>query len=299
MDRLDAMRAFVTVSDLHGFAPAARQLRLSPSAVTRVIAALEDHLGTRLLQRTTRSVALTDAGARFLERSRRILADVAEAEATAQAERTSPTGRFVLSAPNVFGRLHVASAMCAFLREHRAVTGELALTDRMINLVDDGVDAAVRIGTLDDSSLVARTVGATRRVLVASPDYLARHKKPRTPEDAAAGDVIQFTAINPMPEWRFARDGHDRRVPYAPRLVTNSADAAIGHAAQGGGVTMVLAYQVIEAVRAGRLRVILPAHEPPPLPIHLVYPTTRLLSAKVRAFGELITTTCDWHFVDL
>jgi DNA-binding transcriptional LysR family regulator len=293
------MRAFVTVSELRGFAPAARRLRLSPSAVTRLIAALEDHLGARLLQRTTRSVALTDAGARFLERSRRILADVSEAEDAAQAERTTPTGRFVVAAPNVFGRLHVAPAMCAFLRQHRALTGELTLSDRLVNLVEDGVDAAVRIGALDDSSLVTRTVGATRRVLVASPTYLARHKKPRSPEDAAAGDVIQFTAINPTPEWRFARDGQDRRVAYTARLVTNSADAAIGHALQGGGVTMVLAYQVIDHVRAGRLRVILSSFEPPPLPIHLIYPTTRLLSAKVRAFGEHVGSTCDWRFVEL
>ena len=293
------MGVFVAVADLRGFAQAARRLSLSPPAVTRLIAALEDRLGTRLLQRTTRSVALTDAGARYLERARRILADVAEAESAAQAERTVPTGRFVVAAPNVFGRLHVAPVMCAFLSKYPAVTGELTLSDRMASLVEDGIDAAVRIGVLDDSSSVARAVGATRRVVVAAPRYLARHKKVRAPDAVATHDVIQFSALSPTPEWRFEHDGRETRVAFVPRYVTNSADAAIGHAELGGGMTMVLAYQVAESVRAGRLRVVLRAYEPAPLPIHIVYPTTRLLSAKVRAFVELVTSTCDWRFVDL
>ena len=299
MDRLDAMTVFVAVADLQGFAPAARRLRLSASVVTRAIAALEAHLGARLLQRTTRTVTLTDAGARYLERARRILADLAEAEAAAQAERTVPTGRFVVAAPNVFGRLHVAPLLSAFLARHPTVQGDLTLADRLVNLVEDGVDLAVRIGVLDDSTLVARTVGATRRVVVASPDYLSRRGEPRTPADLAGHAVIQFTALAPLPEWRFARGDHDARIALAPGLVTNSADAAIGHAAGGGGLTMVLSYQVVEAVRAGRLRVVLADFEPPPLPIQLVYPTTRLLSAKVRAFADLVTATCDWRFVAL
>jgi DNA-binding transcriptional LysR family regulator len=299
MDRLEAMGVFVAVADLRGFAPAARRLGLSPSAVTRLVAALEERLGTRLLQRTTRSVALTDAGARFLERARRILADVAEAEGAAQAERTVPTGRFVVAAPLVFGRREVAPVMSAFLGRYPAVSGELLLGDRNANLVDEGIDAAVRIGVLEDSSLVARVVGATRRVVVAAPKYLARRKKPRSPEDLAAHDVIQFTAIASSPEWRFVNEGEESRASFSAKYVTNSADAAIAHAELGGGLTMVLAYQVAEAVRAGRLRVVLDAFEPAPLPIQVVYPTTRLLSAKVRAFVELVTSTCDWRFVDL
>lgn len=299
MDRLEAMSVFVAVADLRGFAPAARRMGLSPSAVTRFIAALEERLGTRLLQRTTRSVTLTDAGARYLERARRILADVTEAEGAAQAERTVPTGRFVVAAPNVFGRLHVAPLMCTYLAQYPAVTGELTLADRMANLVEEGIDLAVRIGALEDSSHVARTVGATRRVVVASPKYLARRKRPRSPEAVGGHDVIQFTAINPTPEWRFTQGGVERRVSFVPRYVTNSADAAIGHAERNGGLTMVLAYQVVDAVRAGRLRIVLPELEPPPLGIHLVYPSTRLLSAKVRAFVDLVAATCDWQFVDL
>lgn len=299
MDRLEAMNVFVVVADLRGFAPAARRLGLSPSAVTRLVAALEERLGTRLLQRTTRSVALTDAGARYLERARRILSDVAEAEGAAQAERTVPTGRFVVAAPLVFGRREVAPVMSAFLAKYPAVTGDLTLGDRNVNLVDEGVDAAVRIGMLEDSSLVARSVGATRRVVVASPRYLKRWGKPRSPDEVAAHDVVQFTALSPSPEWRFVDGGEETRVAFVPRFATNSADAAIAHAELGGGLTMVLAYQVAEAVRAGRLRVVLADFEPAPLPIQIVYPTTRLLSAKVRAFVDLVTATCDWRFVDL
>lgn len=292
------MSVFVAVADLRGFAQAARRLSLSPSAVTRLIAALEDRLGTRLLQRTTRSVTLTDAGARYLARARRILSDVAEAEGAAQAERTIPSGRFVVAAPHVFGRLYVAPLMCEYLSKYRAVTGELALSDRMVNLVEDGIDVAVRIGVLDDSSAIARAVGATRRVVVAAPRYLAR-KKVRGPDDVATHDVIQFTALNPTPEWRFERDGREVRVSFVPKYITNSADAAIGHAELGGGLTMALAYQVIESVRTKKLRVVLRELEPPPLPIHVVYPSTRLLSAKVRAFVELVTARRDWRFVDL
>src|ERR1700758_1600175 len=182
MDRIDAMQAFVAVADLRGFAPAARKLKLSPSAITRLVAALEERLGARLLQRTTRQVALTDAGTRYLERARRILADVEEAERAAEGERTRPSGRLVVSAPVGFGRLHVSPVMSAYLRQHREVTGELRLEDRLVNLVEDGIDLAVRIGHLADSSLVARQVGEMRRIVVASPAYLKARGEPKTPE---------------------------------------------------------------------------------------------------------------------
>src|SRR6201993_685915 len=194
MDRLDAMQAFVTVADLKGFAAAARKLRLSPSGVTRLIAALEDRLGARLLQRTTRSVTLTDAGTRYLERARRILADVEEAERAAESERTRPSGRLVVSAPLGFGRLHVSPVMTAYLQRYPDVAGELRLEDRMISLVEDGVDLAVRIGELADSSLVARHVGKMRRIVVASPAYLKARGEPRRPADIASHDTIQFAS---------------------------------------------------------------------------------------------------------
>jgi DNA-binding transcriptional LysR family regulator len=299
MDRLEAMAVFAAVAELRGFAPAARRLGLSPSAVTRLVAGLEEHLGARLLQRTTRSVTLTDAGSRFLERCRRILADVAEAEGAAQAERTLPTGRFVLTAPVTFGARHVAPVVSAYLARHPDVTVDLQLTDRVVSLVEDGVDAAVRIGTLEEASLIARRVGETRRVLVAAPKYLSRRKKLRAPEDLSGHALIQQTGITPTADWRFLRDGKELALPVSPRLVTNSVDAAIGHAERGGGLTMVLAYQVQDAVRAGRLVVVLAEYERPALPIHVVYPSTRLLSAKVRAFVELVTTSCDWRFVEV
>jgi DNA-binding transcriptional LysR family regulator len=298
MDRIDAMQAFVAVADLQGFAPAARKLGLSPSGVTRLIAALEDHLGARLLQRTTRSVTLTDVGARYLERIRRILADVEETEGSVQDERTRPSGRLVVSAPVGFGRLHVSPVMSAYLTRYPEVSGELRLSDRMINLVEDGVDLAVRIGHLADSTLVARHVGEMRRIVVASDGYLKQRGEPKTPEAIASHLTIQFGAMVASPEWHFVQDGREVRVACTPRFTTNSADAAIQHAEQGGGLTRVLAYQAAEAIKAGRLRIVLEKFEQPPLPIHIVYPTSRLLSAKVRTFIDLVIDASDWHFGD-
>lgn len=298
MDRLGAMTAFVSVAELRGFAPAARRLGLSASAVTRLVASLEQHLSVQLLRRTTRSVALTDAGSRYLERARRILADVAEAEGAARAERSEPIGRLVVSAPLVFGRQHVAPMMCDYLARHRAVVGELALADRLVHLIDEGIDVAVRIGRLDDSSLRVRQVGATRRVVVASPAYLAQRGRPRTPADLAAHATIELPPLTGTQQWRFVRDGKELSVPLAPSFVTNSADAAIGHAERGGGLAMVLSYQVAERVRAGALRIVLRRYEPPPLPIHVAYPSTRLPSASVRAFIDMAANR-GWKFVDL
>jgi DNA-binding transcriptional LysR family regulator len=296
MDRIDAMQAFVAVADLKGFAPAARKLRLSPSGVTRAIAALEDRLGARLLQRTTRSVTLTDVGARYLERIRRILSDVEEAEGSAQDERTRPSGRLVVSAPIGFGRLHVSPVMCAYLKRYPDVAGELRLSDRMINLVEDGVDLAVRIGHLADSSLVARHVGEMRRIVVASDGYLAERGEPDTPAAIASHQTIQFGAVAAASDWRFVEQGREIRIACTPRLTTNSADAAIQYAEQGGGLTRVLAYQAADAIKAGRLRIVLAKFEPPALPIQILYPTSRLLSAKVRTFIDLVTDISDWHF---
>jgi len=293
MDRINAMQAFVTVADLKGFAPAARKLGLSPSGVTRLIAALEERLGARLLQRTTRQVALTDVGTNYLERARRILADVEEAEGAAEGERTRPSGRLVVSAPLGFGRLHVSPIMSAYLKRYGEVAGELRLSDRVINLVEDGVDLAVRIGHLPDSTLVARHVGVMPRIVVASPAYLKARGEPKTPEAITSHDTIQFGAT---PEWRFAGDGREFRLTSTPRFITNSADAAIQHAEQGGGLAEVMAYQAAEAIKGGRLRIVLAKFQQPALPIHIVYPTSRLLSAKVRTFVDLVIETSAWQF---
>jgi DNA-binding transcriptional LysR family regulator len=296
MDRIDAMQAFVAVADLKGFAPAARKLGLSPSGVTRLIAALEDRLGARLLQRTTRQVALTDAGARYLERVRRILADVEEAESAAEGERTRPRGRLVVSAPFGFGRLHVSPALSAYLKRYPEVTGELRLSDSFVNLVEEGVDLAVRIGHLADSSLVARHVGEMRRIVVASPRYLREHGEPKNPAAIASHQTIQFGTAAAAADWYFVEDGRDIRLEITPRFISNSADAALHYAEQGGGLTRVLAYQAAAAIKRGRLKPVLTKFERPALPINIVYPTSRLLSAKVRTFIDLVVATCDWHF---
>ena len=296
MDRIDAMQAFVAVADLQGFAPAARKLKLSPPAVTRLIAALEQRLGARLLQWTTRKVALTDVGARYLERARRILADIEEAESAAEGESARPSGQLVVSAPLGFGRLHVSSVMSAYLKRYPEVSGELRLEDRIVSLVEDGIDLAVRIGQLADSSLVARHVGEMRRIVVASPAYLKVHGEPKRPADIASHDTIQFGATAALFDWHFVKDGEEVRIGYAPRFLTNSSDAAIQYAEAGGGLTRVLAYQAAASLKAGRVRIVLEKFELPASPIHIVYPTSRLLSAKVRTFIDLVVETTDWHF---
>jgi len=296
MDRIEAMTVFVAVADLQGFAPAARKLGLSASAVTRMVAALEERLGARLLQRTTRSVMLTDVGARYLHRARQILADIEEAEGSVQAERARPSGRLVVSAPVGFGRLHVTPLVSAYLQRFPDVSGELRLTDRMVSLVEDGIDVAVRIGHLPDSSLVARHVGSMPRIVVASLDYLARRGEPNVPDDIVKHDTIQFGTIASAPEWRFVQNGDDIRITHTPRFTADVADAAIWHAEHGGGLTRVLAYQAADALAAGRLKRVLTEFEPPAVPIHIVYPTSRLLSAKVRVFIDLAADTCQWDF---
>jgi len=298
MDRLEAMTTFVAVAEQRGFSAAARRLGISASAATRLVAGLEEHLGIALLQRTTRSVTLTDAGTRYLTQARQILYALEDAESRARAEVSRPTGHFVVAAPSVFGRLQVAPLMCEFLEAYPDVTGELTLADRNVHLLDEGVDLAVRIGPLEDSSLLARLVGRTRRVLVASPSYLTKHRRPQSPASLSQHRLIQFTSLARIAEWRFVQEGSELRLPFRPAYVTNSADAAIGHAERGGGIAMVLSYQVAEAVTQGRLSIVLAKYEPPPLPIQLVYPASRLMSASLRAFIDLALLR-DWEFTAL
>jgi DNA-binding transcriptional LysR family regulator len=202
----------------------------------------------------------------------------------------------VISAPVGFGRLHVSPVVSAYLKRFPEVAADLRLSDRMINLVEEGVDLAVRIGHLPDSTLVVRHVGEMRRIVVASPDYLKEHGEPKRPVEIASHEAIQFGAMTAAPEWRFVEDGHAVSVSPSPRFSSNSADAAIQHAEAGGGLTRVLAYQAAASLKAGRLKIVLAKFEQPPLPIHIVYPTSRLLSAKVRTFIDLVTEIADWHF---
>ena len=219
-----------------------------------------------------------------------------EAESSAQAERHVPSGRLLVTAPATFGRIHVGPLMAAYLKRHTEVSGELMLSDRIANLVEEGIDLAVRIGELDDSSLIARRAGSTRRVLVGAPAYLARRGTPRRPDELRAHDTITFGGLGDSVAWRFVVGGEELRVMVSSRYTTNSADSAVWYAAEGGGLAMVLAYQAADAIKEGRLQVVLAEFERPALPIQFVYPASRLLSAKVRAFVDLALATCRWEF---
>jgi len=288
-DRLREMRAFVAVCDANGFAPAARRMGVAASVVTRLIARLELDLGVVLLHRTTRSIKLTDAGARFLERSRRILADLEEAELAAQEERGLPRGRLTISAPLLFGRLHVAPLVSKLLEQNPDLQVELSLSDRYVNLVEEGIDVAVRIGQLADSALIARRIGTTRRVLVASPKYLGSRGVPTEPEHLLSHSLIAFDTTGPNREWRFEHpDRGTIRVPLSPRFSTNSGEGAIEHAARGGGIAAVFRYHVSSAIAEGRLVELLGRFSSPEVPIQAVFPTSRLLSIKVRALLSIL-----------
>lgn len=295
MDRFDAMMAFVTVCETQNLTAAARRLGHSPSVMSRQIAALESRLGTRLFHRTTRQINLTDAGARYLERARRILADLDEAERAAQSDKTEPSGRLAVTAPLIFGRLHVAPLLARFLERHPKVSVELTLSDRFVNLIEEGHDLAIRIGHLPDSQLIARRFGETRRALVASPSYLAKAGVPQNPADLTRHDTIAFMPGAPPFDWHFSGKAGDIKISLTPRFLTNSGDTAIALATDGVGIARVLYYQVRDAVREGHLVEVLAPFAPDPMPIHVVYPSARFLPGKVRAFVELVAEMADWR----
>jgi DNA-binding transcriptional LysR family regulator len=286
MDRLHELEVFVAVADAGSFAKAGARLRLSPPAVTRAISALEDRLGARVFNRTTRSLTITEVGQRFLDSARRVLVDLDAAEKEAVGETAMPQGHLTITASVTFGRSALAPLVCAFLSQHPRVTASVVLLDRIVNLVEEGIDLAVRIGPLPDSSLIARRVGAVRRILVASPDYLARRGTPVSPPDLKLHSVIAFTGLMPNREWRFANDRSPNSVALNPTLEINDATAAIAAAEMGHGITIALSYMVHEKIREGKLVAVLDDFTPPPRPVHLVYPRTRLVAPKVRAFVD-------------
>jgi DNA-binding transcriptional LysR family regulator len=290
MDRLDAMRIFVAVAKLGSFAEAARRLRLSPSVATRSVAQLEDQLGLTLLTRTTRSLRLTDRGEIFLESCQQILEDIDGAERLVRGESAAPRGELKIAAPILFGRLHVLPIVDRALSEHRGLAFRLILSDRNVHLVDDGVDIAIRIGDLADSSLIAVKLGEVSRVLVASPGYIESRGVPKSPAKLADHDIIAFESIDATNEWRFKLN---ESIRVAPRLTVNSADAAIAAAEAGIGITRTLSYQVRDSVMAGRLVLILQKFAPPPSPLSAIYPARRIVSANVGAFIKIARN----HFV--
>jgi DNA-binding transcriptional LysR family regulator len=284
-DRLDDLTTFVAVADHQSFAEAARHLNRSPASVTRAVAALEDRLQLRLFNRTTRAVALTDAGARYLENCRRLLAAYDELEAVNVSEQVQPQGRIHVTAPTMFGRLHLLPLVQSFLDQYPQIDVRLLLLDRVVSLVDEGLDLGIRIGQLPDSSLRAVSVGQVRRVVCATPDYLARHGVPMTPRDLASHTVLACTAVTPIPDrWSFHGPGGLISAAVKPRLVVNTTAAAVAAALDGSGLTCILSYQAAPHVAAGRLRTVLCDFEPPPAPIHIVHPEGRHLPPKLRLF---------------
>jgi DNA-binding transcriptional LysR family regulator len=286
MDRLDAMRTFLAVADLGSFAGAARKLRLSSAAATRAVALIEEDLGTPVLSRTTRSVRLTERGAVYAERCRRVLAEVDEARSQARGEDAEPRGMLSVTAPVMFGRLHVLPLAEALLAKHPALNVRLTFVDRVTHLVEEGFDLAVRIGTLGDSALVAVPLTEVRRVLVASPDYLRSQGAPAAPADLKAHRIVAFEGVGSTHDWRFG-GAKPTGVSVQPRLSVNSADAAIACVLRGGGITRVLSYQVEGELATGRLRRLLQPYEPAPIPVSLLYQASRRGSPNISAFVML------------
>ncbi|HYM02813.1 MAG TPA: LysR family transcriptional regulator [Stellaceae bacterium] len=292
MDRLDSWTLFTAVAEQGSFVEAARRLARSPQSVTRAVAALEERLGTRLFNRTTRSVTLTDAGARYLERCRHVLAEFNALETSLAGEQDAPRGILSITAPVVFGRLHILPIVRDFLREHPAVDVRLSLWDRVVSLVDEGIDLGVRIGDMPDSSLKAIRVGQVFRALYASPKYLARHGTPARPEDLADHTCIAFSAITPVVgRWSFGAQGGGASIAVKPRLIVNTAQAAIDAAIAGFGITRVLSYMADHLVAAGKLRLILQDYEPKAIPVQIIHPAGRHLSPKVRLFVDKAVAT--------
>lgn len=289
MDRFHEMQVFLAVAEEAGFAAAARRLNTSPPSVTRAIAAMEQRIGTQLLARTTRSLHLTEAGQGYLEDCRRILAELDEAEEAAAGSYSIPCGHLTVTAPVLFGELYVAPALGEFLDRFPLVTINALLVDRVVNLHDEGVDVAVRIGHLHEPGQQVIKVGEVRRVVCASPGYLDQHGRPEHPSQLREAKIATTSASQRVNEWAFVDDGQPLNVPIEPRLVVSANNAAINLARQGWGVTRVLSYQVAAAVAAGELEIVLAGFEPPPLPIQVVFQKSARVPAKVHSFVDFLS----------
>jgi DNA-binding transcriptional LysR family regulator len=299
MDRLKAMTVFVAVVEAKGFAAAARRLGMPIATVSRRVSELEEHLNARLLVRTTRKIALTDTGLQFFETCRRLIEEFGEAERIARGEFARPEGDLTLTAPIVFGRLHVVPLVSEFLRTYPEVNVRLLLGDRSIDLIEEHVDAAVRIGELPRSSLVATRLGAVRQVICASPAYLEKLGAPQHPKELAQRDCIMFSGLFSGEKWTFRVGKRLVPFPVRSRLVVTTAEAAIDAAIAGSGLTAVLSYQVAEPLRAKRLKIVLDSYKPADLPVSLVRSGGRLVPAKLRAFIEFAAPRLRARLADL
>lgn len=287
MDRFHLITVFVAVVDANGLAGAARKLNMSPPAVTRAINELENHLGLRLLTRTTRTVRVTDAGARYVQDCRRILAEMLEADESVSGMHSSPKGRLTITAPVLFGGMYVTPVVTEYLIRYPEVSASCLFLDRVVNLLDEGVDVAVRIGELPDSTMQAIRVGQVRRVICASPSYLAAHGTPTSPEDLYAHTVVSASSVTPNPEWKLMDNGAPTTIRLQPRMITTTNDSAVAAAVGGFGLTRLLSYQVAEHVRTGKLKTVLAEFEPAALPVHVVHREGRQAPQRVRAFLDL------------
>ncbi|QSY97905.1 LysR family transcriptional regulator (plasmid) [Rhizobium bangladeshense] len=285
MDRWQAMKVFVKVAEAESFADAGRQLHMSPPAVTRVVSSLEDIIGTRLLTRTTRSVKLTESGSRYFTDCQRLLADLADAEAAAAGAFAKPTGTLSITASSMFGTMFVLPVVTEYLDEYPDVIGRCMFLDRVVNIVDEGIDVSIRIGNLPDSGFSAIRVGSVKRVICGSPHYFDQNGVPLTPSDLSRHRIVASTSAWSSLEWRFGSE-QKTVVHVSPRLFTSSNEAAISTAVKGWGLTRVLSYQIAPELERGQLQTVLADYEEEPLPIHVVHPDGRHASAKVRSFVD-------------
>ncbi len=288
MDKLQTMKTFVQIVDSGSLTAAAEVLGTSLPTVVRALAALEESMNVRLMNRTTRKSTLTDEGHFYLQQCRQILSTIEEAEHALTDRRSEPAGQLTITAPVMFGKMRVSPILTGFMSDYSQINIKLLLLDRVVNMVDEGIDVAIRIGPLDDSSMIARPVGEIRQVLCASPELIQQNPL-KQPEELIEANCIRVTALAPGPGWHFYKNGKQITIPTRDRFVCNLIDAAIDACTQGLGYGKFLSYQVEDLVKQGRLAYVLEEFEPPPLPVSVVYPHSRLMPVRVRAFVDRIT----------
>jgi DNA-binding transcriptional LysR family regulator len=287
MDKFHLINVFVAVVEANGLAGAARKLNMSPPAVTRAVNELENHLGLRLLTRTTRTVRVTEAGERYVLDCRRILAEMMEADASVTGMHSSPRGRLTITAPVLFGGMYVTPIVTEYLNRYPEVSASCLFLDRVVNLLDEGVDVAVRIGELPDSTMQAIRVGQVRRVICGAPDYLAKAGIPTSPDDLHKHTIVSASSVTPNPEWKLVEHGVPRSIRLQARLITTTNDSAVAAVVGGFGLVRLLSYQVAEHLRTGKLKTVLTDFEPAALPVHVVHREGRQAPQRVRAFLDL------------
>ena len=305
MDRFHQMSVYVAVAEEESFAAGARRLGLSPPAVTRAVAALEESLGVKLLNRTTRYVRPTDAGQRYLDDARQILAKLQEADEGAAGINAAPRGHLTMTAPVLFGKIFVMPHIVEYMQQNPQVEISALLLDRVVNMMEEGVEVGVRIGALPDSSMRAVRVGQVKRVLCASPEYLAKHGIPQRPEDLLQHQIVAASGVTPSIEWKFgegvasssnsSNSNGASTIRIKPRLTVTTNDAAIMAVKHGAGITRLLSYQVAHHLQSGALKTVLSEYESTPLPIHVVHREGRDGSAKIRSFVDYMAQALRAH----